>query len=98
MKLEDLKSEKFKKLEKYQVNELDEIKGGVASEGIGNPGDDFNSAFTLWWNDTNATKESAECVDPVDKATSYWNDATNIGNDHYPKTCPSDDSVGYPQP
>lgn len=92
MKLEKLNSKKIQKMEKFQVNGLDEIKGGVEG-GAGNPGSDLNAAFTLWWNDTNATKESAECVDPVDRETKYWNDATNKDSDHYPTTCPEDDSV-----
>jgi len=66
MILENINNDKFKKLEKYQEDNLDAIKGGEESN------------FTLWWNDTNMSTESNSTIDVK---TSYWKDATSTNDD-----------------
>ncbi len=71
MKLENINNDKFKKLEKYQEDNLDAIKGGEES-------------FTWWWSDTNVTKETSSSIDYETKwnidATTKTADTIMVGD------------------
>lgn len=75
MKLENINNDKFKKLEKYQEDNLGDIKGGEES-------------FTWWWHDTNMNSESNTTIDSpsgwISDSTRISVDGTDIKEDIQP--------------